>query len=162
MILLISALAKAHALARALQHASNEDVSVCSSSAEAVVNLQAQEFSAVIFDQQLLDADPDEGRAVLKHLGTAAPVYVNFAISTMGHVVRDLRAARERHKRELAAAKREAEQSLRNELNNTMTALLLSCQMARQVPDLPQSAETRMQDIEALARQMSVKLGALA
>jgi hypothetical protein len=162
MILLISALAKAHAWARALQDASNEGVTVCASSAEAVVTLQAQEFSAVIFDQQLLDADPDEGRTMLKHIGAAAPVYVNFAISAMGRVVRDLRSALHRRKRELAAAKREAEQTLRNELNSTVTALLLSCQMARQGPDLPASAETRMQDVEALARQVSARLGALA
>lgn len=162
MILLISALAKAHECARALEDASNEEVSVCSSSAEAVVSLQRQEFSAVVFDQQLLDADADEGRAVLKHIGTAAPLYVNFAISATGRVVRDLRSAQQRRKRDLAAAKQEAVQSLRNELNGTVTALLLSCQMALQVPDLPASVETRMQDIEALARQMSARLGALA
>lgn len=161
MILLISALAKAHECARALQDASNEGVTVCSSSAEAVATLQGQEFSAVIFDQQLLEADPDEGRVVLKHIGTAAPVYINFAISAMGRVVRDVRSALLRRKCELATAKREAEQSFRNELNSTVTALLLSCQMARQVPDLPASAESRMQDIEALARQMSARLGAL-
>lgn len=162
MILLISALAKARECAGALQDASNEGVTVRASLAEAVATLQAQEFSAVIFDQQLLDADPDEGGAVLKHIGAAAAVYVNFAISAMGRVARELHSALQRRKRELAAAKREAEQRLRNELNSTMTALLLSCQMARQVPDLPESAETRMQDIEALARQMNARLGAMA
>jgi len=162
MILLISSLAKAHDCARALQEAINEPVKVCASPPEAVANLQAQEFSAVIFDQLLLDSDPDEGRAVLKHLGTAAPVYVNFAISAMGRVVRELRSALQRRKRELAAAKKEAEQTLRNELNNTVTALLLSCEMALQVPDLPAQAETKIQDVEALAREMSARLGSMA
>lgn len=162
MILLISSLAKAHDCARALQEATNEPVKVCASPSEAVATLQAQAFSAVIFDQLLLDSDPDEGLAVIKHLGTAAPVYVNFAISATGRVVRDLRSAVQRRKRELAAAKLEAEQILRNQLNNTVTALLLSCEMALQVPDLPALAETKIHDVEALAREMSTRLGAMA
>jgi len=162
MILLISSLNKAHECAHALQEATNESIKVCSSPQEAVAQLQAQEFSAVIFDQLLLDSDPDEGRTVLKHLGAAAPVYANFAISATGRVVRELRSALQRRKRELAAAKQEAEQTLRNQLNGTVTALLLSCEMALQVPDLPALAETKMQDVEALAKEMSAKLGAMA
>jgi hypothetical protein len=161
MILLISSLAKIHECARALQQAANEPVTVCSSSIEAVAHLQAEEFTAVMFDQQLLDSDPDDGRAVLKHLGTAAPVYVNFAISGTGRVVRDLRSALQRHKRELAAAKRQAEQTLRSEFNNTVTALLLSCEMALQVPELPALAEARIHDVESLAKQMSTRLEAM-
>ena len=162
MILLISALAKAQECARALQDATTEAVRICPSSAEALVTLQQQEFSAVIFDQQLLDADPDECRVILKHMGTAAPVHVNFAISAIGRVVRELRLALQRRKRELAIAKREAEQALRSEFSSSVTALLLSCQMALQLPDLPASAATRMQDIESLAREMSARLGAMA
>ena len=162
MILLISALAKAQECAHALQAATNEAVKICQTSAEAIISLQGQEFSAVVFDQQLLDAEPDEDRAVLKHMGTAAPVYVNFAISAVGRVVRELRLALQRRKRELEAAKQEAEQGLRSEFSSNVTALLLSCQMALQSPDLPASAETRMQDIESLVRQMSAKLGAMA
>jgi len=162
MILLISALAKAQECARALQDATQEEVKVCPSSAEAVVSLQGQEFSAVIFDQQLLDAEADEGRIVLKHMGTATPVYINFAISAIGRVVRELRSALQRRKHELATAKREAQQTLRNEFSSSVTALLLSCQMGLQLPDLPESAATRMHDIESLARQMSARLGPMA
>jgi len=162
MILLISSLAKAQECARALQDATSEPVKVSTSPTDAVVHLQAQEFSAVIFDQLLLDSDPDEGRAVLKHIGPAAPVYVNFAISAMGRVVRELRSALQRRKRELAAAKLQAEHTMRNELNNTVTALLLSCEMALQVPNLPALAESKMQDVEALAKEMSARLGAMA
>lgn len=158
MILLISPLTKVHNCVPALQEATNEMVKVCSSSTEAVAELQGQEFSAVIFDQQLFDADPDDGHGVLKHLGTAAPVYVNFAISATGRVIRDLRSALQRRKRELAAASQEARQSFRNELNNTVTALLLSCEMVLQVPELPALAQTRMHDVEALAREMSTRL----
>ena len=61
MILLISSLAKAQDLALALQEATSEPVQVCGGFAEMVARLQAQEFSAVILDQLVLDADPDGG-----------------------------------------------------------------------------------------------------
>jgi hypothetical protein len=162
MILLISSIAKAHDCIRAIQDATNESVKVCASPPEAVADLQAQQFSAVIFDQVLLDSDPDEGRAVLKHLGTAAPVYVNFAISATGRIVRELRAALQRRKRELEAARQDAERILRNELNNSVTALLLSCEMALQVPGLPALAESKIQNVEALVKKMSATLAAIA
>jgi hypothetical protein len=158
MILLISSLAKTHEFVRSLQEATNESVKVCNSLSAAVTTLQAQEFSAVILDQLLLESDADEGRTVLKHLGIAAPVYVNFAVSSTARVVRELRSALQRRKRELAAAKKEAEQSLRSELNNTVTALLLSCELALQVPDLPALAETRIQDVETLVKEVSARL----
>lgn len=162
MILLISSLAKVLDCARTLQDAVNEPVTVCTSAAQAVTILQAQECSAVIFDQLLLDSDPDEGHTVLKHLGSAVPVYINFAVSNSPRVERVLRLALQRRKRELAAAKTEAAQTLRNELNSTVTALLLSCEMALQVPDLPAVASSKLHDVEDLVRQMSTRLGATA
>jgi hypothetical protein len=87
---------------------------------------------------------------------------VNFAISGTARIERELRSALQRRKREMLAAKEEAEQVLRHELNDTVTALLLCCEMALQVPDLPESAETKLQTVGALAREVSVKLGAMA
>jgi len=42
-----------------------------------------------------------------------------------------------------------------------VTALLLSCEMALRVPDLPVQAASKMHDVEALAREVSQKLGAV-
>jgi SAM-dependent MidA family methyltransferase len=162
MILLISSLAKAQDLAQALQEATTEPVQVCAAFAETIANLQTQEFSAVIFDQLLLDVDPDRGEAARKHLGTAVPVYVNLAVNGSARVVRELRSALQRRQREILAARKDAEHALRHEMSDTVTALLLSCELALQVPNLPASAETRMQTVDALAKEMSAKLGAMA
>jgi hypothetical protein len=159
MILLITSVAKAQECARALQEATHEPVTVCAALQEAVLELKEKEFSAVVFDLLLLDAQPDEGETVLKHLGSAVPVYLNFAITGIPRVVRELRWAVQRRKREILAAKSEAEQALRHELCDTVTALLLSCEMALQVPELPPSAQTKMQAVEALAREVSARLG---
>jgi len=159
MILLITCIAKAQECAQALQEATREPVTVCTSLQEAIRQLQGKEFSAVVFDLLLLDAQADEGETVLKHLGSAVPVYLNFAIAGTVRVVRELRSALQRRKREMLAAKADAEQALRHELKDTITALLLSCEMALQVPELPSQATTKMQAVEALAKEIGAKLG---
>jgi len=162
MILLISSLAKAQDLAQALQEATSEPVQVCRAFAEASAHLQAQEFSAVVLDQLLLDGDPDGGETARKHFGSAVPVHVNFALNGATRVVRELRSALQRRQREILAARRDAEHALRHELSDTVTALLLSCELALQVPGLPASAEAKMQTVDALAKEVSAKLGAMA
>jgi hypothetical protein len=107
----------------------------------------------------LLDAQPDEGETLLKHLGSAVPVYLNFAITGTARAAREVRWALQRRKREVLAAKNDAQRALHHELNDTLTALLLSCEMALQAPQLPAQAETKMQAVEVLAQELSAKLG---
>lgn len=159
MILLITSLAKAQDCAAALQEVSAEPVKVAATLQEAIAQLQAHEFSAVVLDQLLLDAEPDDVETIFKHIGTAVPVYSNFAISGIERVSRELRSAIHRRRRELLVARQEAEQDLRSELKGTITALLLSCEMALGVPNLPLLAETKIRAVDALAREMRAKLG---
>jgi len=159
MILLITSLAKAQDCAAALQEVTAEPVKVAARPQEAVAQLQAHEFSAVVLDQLLLDAEPDDVETIFKHIGTAVPVYTNFAISGIERVSRELRSAVHRRKREVLIARQEAEQDLRSELKGTITALLISCEMALGVPNLPLLAETKMRAVDALAREMRAKLG---
>jgi hypothetical protein len=159
MILLITSLAKAQDCSKALQETTGEPVEVAATLGEAVRQLQTHEFSAVVLDQLLLDAEPDDGETIVKHMGTAVPVYLNFAVAGIERVSRELRSALHRRKRELLLAKAEAEQTLRSELKDTITAMLLSCEMALDVPNLPLFAETKMRAVDCLAKEMSTKLG---
>ncbi len=162
MILLTTSLAKTQDCAKALQDVTSEEVQVAATLREAVTQLQAHEFSAVVLDQLLLDAEPDEVETIFKHMGTAVPVYSNFAISGIERVSRELRSAVHRRKRELMSARQEAEQDLRSQLRSTITALLLSCEMALGVPNLPLLAETKMRAVDTLAKEMRAKLGGAA
>jgi hypothetical protein len=159
MILLITSLAKAQDCAKALQETSTEPVQVAATLPQALAQLQSHEFSAVVLDQLLLDAEPDDVETIFKHMGAAVPVFSNFAISGIDRVSRELRSALHRRKREFMTARKEAEQALRSELRGTITALLLSCEMALGVPNLPVLAETKMRAVDALAREMRAKLG---
>jgi len=159
MILLVTPSARARECAEALKQATAEGALVAPTLRQAATQLRAQEYSAVVVDQSLLETEPDEGEMMLQHLGMAIPVHVNFAISGIDRVVRDLRAALHRRQREVVVARRGAEQALRNELKSTVTALLLSCEMALQVPNLPAAADVKIRAACELAREMRTKLG---
>jgi hypothetical protein len=159
MILLITHSAKAEECATAFQAATNEPAQTAASLRQAVTQLRAQEYSAVVIDQTTLDAEPDESEMLLQHIGAAMPVYVNFAISGIERVVREVRAALSRRKREVLMARQGAEVALRSELKGTVTALLLSCEMALQVPNLPKAAEAKIRAAHDLAREIRTKIG---
>jgi hypothetical protein len=158
MILLVTPSARAQDCAKAIQEVTAESAQVAATLRQAVTHLRAQEYSAVVIDHSLLEAEPDEGEMLLQHIGMAIPVHVSFAISGMERVLRELRAALQRGKQEVRLARQGAEQTLRNELKGTVTALLLSCEMALQVPSLPAAAESKMRAVDRLAQDMRAKL----
>jgi hypothetical protein len=92
------------------------------------------------------------------HLGTAVPVFVNFSISGMERILRELRAAFNRHGRETLVARHTARLALRNELKDDVTALLLSCGMALEDAALNEAAVVRVKVIEGVANQIKSKL----
>jgi hypothetical protein len=159
MILLITSSARAEECAAALQAAINEPTQVAASLHQAMTQLRAQEYSAVVIDQLSLDAEPDQSETLLQHMGAAMPVFVNFAVSGIERAVRELRAAMFRRKREVLTARQGAEGALRSELKGTVTALLLSCEMALQVPNLPKAAEAKIRAAYDLAREVRTKIG---
>jgi len=159
MILLITSSARANECAQAIQKATTDNVQVASTLQQAAAQLRSGEYTAVVIDQFLVEAEPDQSELVMQHLGTAVALHINFAISGVERLIRELRAALNRRKREALAARREAEQVLRSELKGTVTALLLSCEMALGVPNLPQTAENKLRAVYDLAREMRSKIG---
>ncbi|HUJ95219.1 MAG TPA: hypothetical protein VLW84_08155 [Terriglobales bacterium] len=158
MILLVTPFVKAQQCAEVIEEATHEEAQVAGSLRQALTSLRAQDYSAVVLDQMLLESEPDESEVLLEHIGMAIPVQVNFAISKAERVVRELRAALQRRKKEVTLARQGAEQALRNELKGPVTALLLSCEMALQVPNLQDDAEIKMRAVYELAREVCNKL----
>ena len=93
MILLITPSARAQDCAKALHEATQETTQVADTLRQALAHLRAQEFSAVVIDQSFLETEPDESETVLEHIGMAIPVHINFAISGMERLIREIRAA---------------------------------------------------------------------
>jgi hypothetical protein len=162
MILLVTPSARVQDCAEVLAQAANEQVQIAGTLQQAITQLRRQEFSAAVIDQWLLEAEPDQSDMLLQHIGTAIPVYINFGISGTERVSREVRAALSRRKREVLVARRSAEQCLRNQLKGPVTALLLSCEMALAVENLPPAAESKIRMVHDLARELRAKLGAVS
>jgi hypothetical protein len=161
MILLITPSSKVQECAKTLEEATAEPVHVAGTLRQAAGQLRAEEYSAVVVDQSLVESDPDESELVLQHMGSAIPVYINFGISGCDRVLRELRAALNRRKREALVAHRVAEQSLRNELKGPLTALQLSCELALEATDLP-AAGIKIRKACELVKEVRSKLSAEA
>lgn len=160
MILLITSSVRGQECAASLKDATGEETHWAENLARGVARLREQAYSAVVLDQFLLENEPGESEQVLEHLGTAFPVYLNFAVSGMERLLREVRSALHRRKREESQARRSVEQQVRSEVCESLTAMLLSCELAMAVPEVPASAAEKIRAIDNLARDMRLKLSA--
>src|ERR1700733_997154 len=158
MILLITASARSQQCADALTAATGRQTHWAQNLQEASTRLREQTYSAAVIDQFLLETEPDESDQMIEHLGTAFPVYINFAVTGMDRLVREVRSALHRRKREETAARRAVVEQMHCEMRETLTALLLSCELAMSVPDVPGPAVERIRSIDNLARELRLQL----
>ena len=102
MILLITSSANGPQCADSLHAATGQETQWAQTLQEAATRLREQTYTAAVIDQFLLETEPDESDQMLEHLGTAFPVYVNFAVTGMERLVREVRSALHRRQRRKA------------------------------------------------------------
>jgi hypothetical protein len=158
MILLITPSANGPQCVETLRAATSRETHWAKNLQEAATRLREQTYSAAVIDQFLLETEPDESDRMIEHLGTAFPVYVNFAVTGMERLVREVRTALHRRKREEAAARRAVAEQMHSEMRETLTAMLLSCELAMSVPDVPNPAVEKIRAIDNLARELRLRL----
>lgn len=158
MILIIWNSEKAQECARVIEHAMQEPVRVASHLHEGSELLQSAEYSAVVVDQWITEAEPDPASLVFDHLGMAVPVFVNFGISAVDRILRELRAALSRRGIESALARQSARQVLHDDLKDDVTALLLSCGIALESVGPQDPLRTRLEHMEHLLKRIKEKL----
>jgi len=158
MILLVTPNLRAEECASALRGATGEEVVLAENLRRAAGLLRADSFLAVVLDQYLLETEPAETETVMEHLGTAIPLQVNLAIMGMDRLVREVRAGVHRRRREEAVAREAAMKVLHSELNSTITALLLSCEMAMQTEGVPAPAVEKLESAHQLVKELRGRL----
>ena len=159
MILLITTSARGQQCADALKVATGNETHWAQNLQQAATHLREQTYTAAVIDQFLLETEPEESGQVLEHLGTAFPVYLNFAVTGMERLVREVRSALHRRQREEIAARGAVEDQMRSEMYETLTAMLLSCELAMAIPGVPVPATEKIRVIDNLARELRVRLG---
>jgi hypothetical protein len=160
MILLITPSARGPECAATLKECTGNETHWAENLQLALPRLREQTYTAVVLDQFLLENEPAESDQVIEHLGTAFPVYLNFAVSGMERLVREVRSALHRRQREETQARRAVEQQFRSEMGESLTAMLLSCELAMAVPNIPSPAAEKILAVDNLAREMRSRLGA--
>lgn len=158
MILLITPSARGHECSEAIAAATNEVTHLAGTLSDAVSCLRANEYAAVILDECLLDMAPQDAELVFEHVGTAMPIYVNCAITGAERLVREIRTALGRLDKEQRIACRAAEERLRSELREPLTALMLECEMLAASPHLSPQVQAKLRTIDSLARQLGEQL----
>ena len=160
MILLITPSARGQQFADALKTSIGREAHWAQNLPEAATRLREQTYSAAVIDQFLIETEPEESDRMLEHLGTAFPVYINFAVTGMERLVREVRSALNRRKREESAARRAVQDEMRSQMRETLTAMLLSCELAMAIPGVPSPASEKIRAIDTLARELRVHLDA--
>lgn len=158
MILLITPSANGLKCSESLAAETDQETHWAPSLEEAATHLRQQNYAAAVIDQFLLETEPDDSEQVIEHLGTAFPVYINFAVTGMDRLLREVRSALHRRKREESAARRAVAEQMNSELREILTAMLLSCELAMSVPDVPHPAAEKIRLIDNLARSLSLRL----
>ena len=159
MILLVTAFATGRECSAELEQATGLVTHWAETLQLALARLRVHAYDAVVLDQFLLETEPEQAGLIQKHIGTATLVPLSFGISGMERLVREVRAALGRRKQEEGAVRLAVQSQMRSELSESLTALLLSCELALAVHGVPDAASDKIRQIDGLARKMCGSLG---
>jgi hypothetical protein len=158
MILLVTPSERASACAAALHEATGENIVLAESLARATTLLRAGSCQVAVLDQHLLESEPADAASTIDHLDTAISVHVNLAITGMDRLVREVRAAVKRRQREEVSARQVAAGKLESELGDTVTALLLSVELALETFGLLLEAAERLRSFRHVVNRLRSQL----
>ncbi len=144
--------------AAVIEASTGEPVQAVKSFQEAAGALRSHDHSAVVIDEGLLDADPDQGSLLLQHMHAAFPIYVNCAINGTQRIVHRVQTALQRHARDEAALRKSALARLMSELREPLTGIILNCELVLGAPNLPADIKEKIRAVNSLARQLGAKL----
>jgi len=158
MILLLSASSFGSKVAKALSDSALEKTELVSSVRGALQQLQKSAFNLVIVDDSLPELNEANLDVLLKRIGCAMPIFVNFSISGIERITREATSALRRARQEQEAALRLAQEELRGQLRSELTAILLSTEQLMEMTPLSTADQGRLRDVLEIATRMSSHL----
>lgn len=161
-ILLVTGIEGARNCADVLEKQLNTKVEMADGRKAALALLRQREFSAVVLDETLADCDPAAAQAIWERAGLAIPVQINFAVSGVARLLREIRAALHRREREQEVARRAAASAVEAELKSTIAGLLLHSQLALSSSDAASPVAERLKMVATLAGDLRRQLSATA
>ncbi len=150
-VLLVTSIAGAENCASTIARQLDLSVDLAQNRRAALAELRRREYSVVVLDEALAEADPAGTEVMWQQAGVAIPVQVNLGISGCNRVLREVRSALQRRERELSLAMRAATQLMEGEMNTTITGLLLQTELALAEPALPANVAAKLRQVVELA-----------
>jgi hypothetical protein len=111
----------------------------------------------VVMDEGFMDSSPALADSLLARTVGATALFLNLAIINCDRMVREVRLALQRRQREKLMAARAAEESLRAEVTNHVTGILLNCELTLKSP-LSAEAASKLREIQRLAGELKSRL----
>ena len=157
-VLIISPMAEASQAAAALSSALGCTVKVAAGHRAGVTELRHHDYSVVVVDDCIAEANPAATEVLWQSLGMAVPVQVNFALHGGSRLAREVQAAIARREQQQVLALRAAASLLENELKSTVTGLLLQSQLALAEPQLTPKLAGKLELVAELASSLRRRL----
>jgi hypothetical protein len=158
MILLVTTSARASECAAALNEATGQEITVAETLSRAATLLSTEDYLAAVLDQHLVENEPQTADSMLDQIGATIPIQINLGISAMNRVVREVRAALQRAEREEVRARLSVMSRLHGELNGTVTALLLSSELALKSADINAAGLEKLSAVYGLVKKLRKQL----
>ncbi len=159
-ILLVTGIEGARNCADVLAKHLDTEVEVAEGRKAALAALRHREFAAVVVDETVTMCDPAAADAIWERSGLAIPVQINFALSGVERLIREIRAALQRREREQLIARRAAAAAVESELKTTLAGLLLQSQLALSSSEAGTPVAERLRMVTSLAGDLRRQLSA--
>ena len=159
-ILMVTGIEGARNCAAVVQQELAMDVEVAEGRKQALTALRRREFDVVVIDETLAECDPAGAEKICELAGLAIPLQVNFAVSGVARLIREIRAAVHRRERESLLAHRAAAAAIEAELKSTVAGLLLHSQLALRGAEVPALVAERLRVVAELAGSLRTQLAA--
>ena len=134
------------------------EVEVADGRRAALTALRRREFAVIVVDETTAECDPATAEAIWEHAGLAIPLQVNFALSGVARLTREIRAGLHRREREQLLARRAAAAAIEAELKSTVAGLLLHSQLALSGSEVPPPIAEKLRVVADLASNLRQKL----
>lgn len=162
MILLVCRAAQSQAITpevvAALSRESGIDLHVVHSLEDASRWLRGSAGRVAVVDSGWLETDPKGVESLLAENPSLLPVFPNLAVCGPERLACEIKAALRRGENESRRATDSARREFSIPLKNSLTAMLLNCDLALQIPDLPDEAAKKLLLLHDLATKMRDEL----
>jgi hypothetical protein len=154
--LLVAPETVAEPVAEAIRRTLDAEVVTATSRRSAIACLRRREFAIVVLDEGIAAADPDGTELLYQVAGAAAVLEVNFILSGVERLLRQVRAALVRRARDREQASTDVAAILCGELNGALTGLLLESQLA--LREAAPAQQHKLQQVVRLAGNLRERL----